>query len=134
MNLFTYGTLMFPEVWRRVVGRECSTVGGTLSGFAVFKVQGGTYPVMIHAAQHEIVRGVIYLDIDADSMLSLDEYESDLYDRISVRPAAADGRRLECQAYVLPPGRAKFATRESWEAARFEREALADYLARLNEE
>jgi hypothetical protein len=35
MHVFTYGTLMFPEVWQAVVGREFATIEGTAAEFAI---------------------------------------------------------------------------------------------------
>lgn len=131
MNLFTYGTLMFPEIWRRVVGRDLATLPATLSGYAVYRVVNGGYPVMVAANADAQVRGLIYLDVDAASMALLDEYESDLYNRIAVVATAAEGRRIKCETYVLPESRRSFASNEPWNAERFKSEALAEYLRRL---
>jgi gamma-glutamylcyclotransferase (GGCT)/AIG2-like uncharacterized protein YtfP len=131
MNLFTYGTLMFPEIWRRVVGRPFVTVPAMLAGYAVYRVAGGVYPVMVQAEPHVLVRGVIYFDVDDAALALLDEYESDLYDRVPVAATADDGRLIECQTYVLPPSRRSFASNVPWDAAWFKREALEQYVARL---
>jgi gamma-glutamylcyclotransferase (GGCT)/AIG2-like uncharacterized protein YtfP len=132
MNLFAYGTLMFPEIWRRVVGRDFATLPATLAGYAVYHVANGVYPVMVAADADSPVSGLIYVDVDVASMALLDEYESDLYDRVAVI-ASADDRRIECQAYVLPASRRSYASNEPWNAERFKSEALAEYLRRLTE-
>jgi gamma-glutamylcyclotransferase (GGCT)/AIG2-like uncharacterized protein YtfP len=132
MNLFTYGTLMFPEIWRRVVGREFPTLSATLAGYAVYCVANGVYPVMVVADPDEQVHGLIYLDVDAASMALLDEYESDLYERVLVT-ACTEDRRIECETYVLPEARRSFASDEPWNAERFKSEGLSDYLRRLTD-
>jgi gamma-glutamylcyclotransferase (GGCT)/AIG2-like uncharacterized protein YtfP len=132
MNLFTYGTLMFPEIWERVVGRGFATLPATLSGYAVFRVAHGVYPVMVAAGADARVRGLIYRDVDAAAMSLLDEYESDLYDRVAVSAAADDGL-VKCEAYVLPADRRSYASDQPWEADKFRRESLAVYLRRLAE-
>ena len=131
MNLFTYGTLMFPEIWRRVVGREFVTLPAELVGYAVYRVRSDVYPVMVSADPDSRVRGVIYLDVDDATTALLDEYESDLYDRVPVAATDDDGRLIECQTYVLPPSRRSFASNVPWDILWFEREALDQYVARL---
>jgi gamma-glutamylcyclotransferase (GGCT)/AIG2-like uncharacterized protein YtfP len=132
MNLFTYGTLMFPEIWRRVVGCDFFAAPATLAGYAVYRVTNGVYPVMVAADPEAQVRGLIYFDVDAASVVLLDEYESDLYERVPV-VMTVENRRIECEAYVLPESRRSYASDEPWNAERFKREALADYLRRLTE-
>jgi gamma-glutamylcyclotransferase (GGCT)/AIG2-like uncharacterized protein YtfP len=132
MNLFTYGTLMFPEIWRRVVGRDFATLSATLVGYAVYRVRNGVYPVLVAADAGSQVRGLVYQDVDAGSLARLDEYESELYDRAAVIAFAGE-QRIECETYLLPEARRSYASEERWDADRFKSEALADYLRRLTE-
>jgi gamma-glutamylcyclotransferase (GGCT)/AIG2-like uncharacterized protein YtfP len=131
MNLFTYGTLMVPEVWQAVVGREFATVRGEVQGFAVYRVRNSVYPVMVEAPPESCVAGLIYLDVDEAALAALDDFESELYDRVSVNALVASSETMPCHAYVLPARRAHFATNESWELSRFRLNDLAAYLKRL---
>lgn len=47
LHLFTYGTLMFPEVWRVVVGKEFQTLPAVAPGYQIFHVRGAVYPGII---------------------------------------------------------------------------------------
>ena len=134
MNLFTYGTLMFPEIWRQVVGRQFATATAVLAGYAAYRVRNGVYPVMVSAEPESRTSGLIYFDVDVASLALLDEYESDLYARVPIVATADDGRPIECQAYVLPAPRQGFASDELWDAARFEQEVLRDYLKKLSDD
>ena len=46
MRLFAYGTLMFPEIWHRVVGRDYPSAPGALRGYAIRRVIDDLYPVV----------------------------------------------------------------------------------------
>ena len=131
MHLFAYGTLMFPEVWRRVVGRDVPAQRATAAGFAVYRVRNGVYPVMVSAEAGERVVGVVYRDLDPATFDALDAYESDLYERIAIEVKLDSGSALTCQAYVLPISRAGHASDERWDAAEFKQMWLADYLQSL---
>ncbi len=131
MNLFAYGTLMFPAVWRRVVGREFAAQPASVSGYAVFRVADGVYPVMVAAAPDDRVSGLVYRGIDDATLRLLDEYESDLYDRVEVQALFAGGELIACEAYVLPERNHAHASNGPWSAETFAREHLAGYLVRL---
>ncbi len=133
MHLFAYGTLMFPEVWGRVVARPFEVRRATLGGFAVYRAVGGEYPVMVEAGAEARVGGLVYLGVDDESLTLLDRYESDLYERRIVRAVTGDGQMLDCQAYVLPASRRELASQILWDADWFRREALAGYLRALGD-
>ena len=60
MHVFTYGSLMFPEVWRIVVGREFETVDGEVAGYSIFRVDDAEYPG-ITASDGERPRAKLHL-------------------------------------------------------------------------
>ena len=132
MHVFTYGTLMFPEVWRIVVGREFETVEGTLAGYSIFRVRDAVFPGIIAAAGECVVRGVVYLDVDAASVERLDRFEDDFYARQRFRSTAAtasDARRtrMSCRRRIR-----HVLTAEPWNAETFVASGgLADFIARF---
>lgn len=113
MHVFTYGTLMFPEVWKAVVGREFETVEGSTDGFAVFRVRDAVFPGIAEASGGA-VRGVVYVDVDQDSIERLDKFEDDFYERRSIWITCDDGRRLAADAYVVPDANRGVLTDEIW--------------------
>lgn len=131
MNLFAYGTLMFPEVWDRVVGKPFKAEPATLAGFAVRRVRGDVYPVLVRAeGRNEIVSGLVYRELDELTMQRLDEYESDIYERVAVE-AEFNCNRVTCEAYVLRSPNIARACAELWDPSQFRRTQLAAYLTRL---
>ena len=59
MHLFTYGSLMFAEVWQRVVGRSFATVPATLKGYDIFRVRGANFPGVVQASPTSEVCGIV---------------------------------------------------------------------------
>ncbi|MBX3427767.1 MAG: gamma-glutamylcyclotransferase [Pirellulales bacterium] len=128
MHLFAYGTLMFAEVWDRVVPRRFASQGGSVTGYRVRRAAGQLFPVMSRGEPVEQVPGLVYFDLDPETVSLLDEYESSLYDRAPVTVALDDGRTIECETYLLPDDRRGYASEQSWTAAWFADHGLAEYL------
>jgi gamma-glutamylcyclotransferase (GGCT)/AIG2-like uncharacterized protein YtfP len=114
MNVFTYGTLMFPEVWRAVAGREFPNVGGTAGGYAVYRVERAQFPGIVAAGGDESVRGVVYLDVDDVALARLDRFEDDFYERQALWIDCDDGQRRAAETYVVPPQNRSVLTDEVW--------------------
>lgn len=130
MNLFAYGTLMIPEIWERVVGREFRRQEASVRGMAVYRAAGELFPVMVASGDEVIAAGIVYFDLPADVVAMLDEYESDFYERVDVTATLDDGGSVSAETYLLPSGRRSFATDEPWNLAWFRNEALERYLER----
>jgi gamma-glutamylcyclotransferase (GGCT)/AIG2-like uncharacterized protein YtfP len=119
MHVFTYGTLMFPEVWQAVVGRSFTTIRGVVRGFAIYRVCDAVYPGIIASDATCVVEGLVYLDVDAASIAKLDAFESDFYERRTIAVACADGCELPADCYVVPHAARHALTAEPWSAAEF---------------
>ena len=128
MHLFTYGTLVFPEVWQRIAVREAAAQSATLSGYAIYRVKDAVYPGIVRAGEVDRVSGVLYRDLDDDTLFELDAYESDFYQRLAVWVTTGDGESVECQAYVVPDSRRDMLTDEPWDTQWFAEHKLAKYL------
>ena len=115
MHVFTYGTLMFPEVWQAVVGRPFDTVGGHAAGFAIYRVRDAVFPGIIAAAAKDCVRGVVYLDVDDDSVARLDRFEDDFYGGNGFWSRATMAGHCEAEAYVVPAEHRGVLTDEPWD-------------------
>jgi gamma-glutamylcyclotransferase (GGCT)/AIG2-like uncharacterized protein YtfP len=128
MHLFTYGTLMFPEVWRRIAIREADSERATLKGFAIYRVKDAIIPGIVRAQEGDRVEGVLYRDLDDEMLFELDAYESDFYRREPVKVTTASGQMVDCQAYVIPELRREMLTNERWDRDWFAEHKLASYL------
>lgn len=128
MNLFTYGTLMFPEVWQRISIGEFPAQPASLRGYEIYYVKGALYPGIIRTDRDSIVSGLLYVGLDEDTLFELDTYESSFYKRIPVVALTADGTEQECHAYTVPDSRRDLLTDRHWDAVRFRENELEKYL------
>jgi gamma-glutamylcyclotransferase (GGCT)/AIG2-like uncharacterized protein YtfP len=132
MHVFTYGTLMFPEVWKAVAGREFNSVEGTASGYAVYRVRNAVFPGIVQAGDREAVRGLVYLDVDQQSLARLDLFEDDFYQRETLWIACGDGERRAADAYVVSLENRGVLTDEPWRAEEFvSNGGLQEFIARF---
>jgi gamma-glutamylcyclotransferase (GGCT)/AIG2-like uncharacterized protein YtfP len=128
MRLFTYGTLMFPEVWQRISIGVVPAEPAVLRGYAMYRVKNAVYPGIIRAEPASEVHGKVYVDLDEDTLFELDTYESSFYQRLPVRVTLASGEEVECHAYVVPDSRRDLLTTEPWDAEWFRVNELDRYL------
>ncbi|HVL77420.1 MAG TPA: gamma-glutamylcyclotransferase family protein [Noviherbaspirillum sp.] len=99
MHIFTYGSLMFSEVWQRVVPGSHASVPARLPGYRRSAIRGVSYPG-IAADDSAQVDGRLYLDVAAEDLAALDRFEGGEYARVAVSVVLEDGARFEAQAYV----------------------------------
>lgn len=88
-NVFTYGSLMFPEVWSLVVTGTYRRLDARLDGHARYAIAGQSYPGMVIEAGSQVA-GVLYLDVERADLDRLDHFEGDDYRRASVEVATGD--------------------------------------------
>jgi gamma-glutamylcyclotransferase (GGCT)/AIG2-like uncharacterized protein YtfP len=119
MHVFTYGTLMFPEVWQAVVGRSFETVEATAPGFEVFRVVDAVFPGIAVGTGDCAVRGLVYLDVDWASAERLDRFEDDFYERRPISVDCSDGQRRVAEAYIVPPANGSVLTSKPWSRESF---------------
>ncbi len=119
MHVFTYGTLMFPEVWRTVVGKDFEAVEGTAAGFEVYRVRDAVFPGMVAEENGKAARGVVYLNVDLESVERLDRFEDDFYERLSIEIDCSDGQRRMTDAYIVPEKNRGVLAAELWRGESF---------------
>jgi gamma-glutamylcyclotransferase (GGCT)/AIG2-like uncharacterized protein YtfP len=118
MHVFTYGTLMFPEVWQAVVGKSFAAVNGKARDYAVYRVKDAVFPGMI-AEPGSAVTGVLYLDVDDESVARLDRFEDDFYERQVLWIECDDREKRDAEAYIVPPFNQSMLTSELWDRETF---------------
>ena len=86
-HVFTYGSLMFPEVWCHIVSQEYIAHESTIVGYERRGVVGEHYPALVAAnpkAIHDEVRGRLYLNVSAKDLEALDRFEGEQYQRLTL--------------------------------------------------
>lgn len=129
MNVFTYGSLMFPEVWRRVTGGSLVGQPARLREFEARAIRGQTYPALVFIPG-AMTEGVVYSGVDAEAVARLDVFEGNFYQRQTVRveTEAGKGEELEAQVYVAILADHPDILPERWRAKEFRDRHLAGFL------
>ena len=127
MNIFTYGTLMIPEVMAAVTTRKFRSIDAVLKGYARFTVKGESYPGIIPATD-AATEGIIYFDVDKLSLEQLDAFEGDLYQRIQIMAETKEKEILSADAYVIKPKFRSYLSSQEWNIKEFSQKHLKTFL------
>ncbi len=125
-HLFTYGSLMFEDVWNRLVRGNYLSQKATLMGYARRSVKNDEYPVIFHA--NELVEGVVYYDITEEDMITLDAFEGEYYERKEVE-LLVEGRYVKASAYVLKEAYFDLIDTKPWSDTLFAQEGIHNFLS-----
>lgn len=98
-HIFTYGSLMFAEVWQPLVGGRYLSEPAVLPGYRRFAVPGVAYPGIVAAPGQEVA-GLLYRDVAPDDLARLDLFEGAEYRRDALPVTLADGTVLVAETYV----------------------------------
>lgn len=129
-RLFAYGTLLAPELFSRIVGREILGTPSVLQGYACYRVRRAAYPAITMQAG-AVTHGKVFDNIDAGEWGNLDEFETDLYDRREVTVVLDDNTLAPAQTYVIAARFRERLTKEPWNLALFREKHLRRYLKHL---
>ena len=126
-HIFTYGSLMFKQVWAEVVRGEYGHFPGTISGFVRLSIQYEHYPAMLPGPVNSMVKGVLYLDIDSEDLIRLDRFEGSIYERRGVQ-VMTDNNIYAAEAYVLKDSYRNLVSDQEWDPERFEDHGIHQFL------
>ena len=116
--IFTYGTLMFPEVLSALCGQEYPHQIMTLHGCARYRVVGQIYPGMIRE-RGALTVGQVYCGLSADALRVIDQYEGEFYERRRFFLKVSAHLLLPAYAYIIPEHFAHRLTDKSWDHEQF---------------
>lgn len=128
VHLFTYGTLVFPEVMEAVTGRRFESQTAVLRGYRRRMLRDRVYPG-IRPAAADATEGRVYLSIDAAALACLDDFEGDEYERRRVE-VGIDAGTLVAEAYVVRASARELLTPAGWDPGRFTASQLRAYVER----
>ena len=130
-RLFAYGSLMFPEVWLHVVGRQRPSTPAELSGHTAFTVAGYSFPGLVPAGADALAPGRLYSGLDGEDWRKLDAFEDTFYRREVVVVTGENGQTHQAEAYLVMPDHRDVLSEVEWGAEWFAEHALADFLDRI---
>jgi hypothetical protein len=120
-RLFFYGTLLDPDIQRRVVGRAltgAAFVPASLQGFRRVRAAGQWFPILVPGLRSDLVEGGLATDLDGREIARIVAYEST--DNYAMKPVSVrlrDGERRSALVFLPISGSAGRLrpTREAWE-------------------
>lgn len=130
-SLFTYGSLMLPEVMIKVCGCRFSAEKATLSGYGRYLVKNEVFPAIV-MEKDACTEGLLYRGIDRKSLDRLDTFEGTLYRRKQVAVTLTDGSTVDCHAYVISDCCRNLLSDRLWDAELFRVGDLASFLGSLS--
>ena len=128
MNIFTYGSLIFPEVLDALTERYFEHEDITVPGFERRTLIGKPYPGVIRN-DGTSVEGRLWFDLDRDSVEILDRFEDTDYERRSIEIETRTRGRVNASMYIIPDSLKQTLSDEPWDKEHFMREHLAEYVS-----
>jgi gamma-glutamylcyclotransferase (GGCT)/AIG2-like uncharacterized protein YtfP len=119
MNIFTYGSLMVPSIFKSVTGQDFRSQPACLSDYGRFSLRHDSYPGIIEA-QGYMTEGVIYFDIDEASIAELDEFEGEYYRRTPVCVKLDIKSFIDAEAYVIKQEYRHILSSREWDFEEFQ--------------
>lgn len=126
-SLFTYGTLLFPEIMEAVVGSSLPSQRATLHGYQRYRVRGCVYPGLT-MEQRSLVEGRLYTGLHERLWHRLDAFEGSLYERVEV-PVVVDRALQAAQVYIVKDRFQHELSPDVWDVAAFNTMHKRSYLA-----
>lgn len=114
VDLFVYGTLMFPQIMMAVIGRAPACAAAVLPGYARYSLRGACYPAIAPDASAS-TSGLLYLGLDPPALRRLDRFEGAQYRRVAVQVRLAAEELRNAHTYVLRPGQSSRLCARAWE-------------------
>lgn len=118
-HVFTYGSLMFERIWRRVVRGNYVSAPAVAGGFARYAIIDQTYPGMV-PQEGSSVTGMLYFDVAPEDIVALDAFEGDEYRRASIPVRLASGDTVQADTYIYLP--TEKLSKSSWQPEAFQME------------
>jgi gamma-glutamylcyclotransferase (GGCT)/AIG2-like uncharacterized protein YtfP len=125
-NLFVYGTLMYRDVFRRVVrGRYRQSIA-VLDGYRRKSIRGEDYPGIVNDPDGT-VEGIVWFEVSASDILRLDEFEADEYQRVPAIVRDRSGQTVRVEVYRIRETHVHILEDVDWNREEFEHHGKARF-------
>lgn len=126
-SLFTYGSLMYADIFTAVAGQHCVGYSARLVGYRRSQVRGQRYPG-IRPDADGAVTGVLYRGLCGDALARLDDFEGAEYCRETLTISTADGELELAECYVFRPQYYYRLLACDWDEKEFERVGKREFV------
>lgn len=128
-NVFVYGSLMFDDVWHRIVRHRYEKHAAVLSGYKRLSVKGENYPGLVKSFDSS-VEGVVYFDVAAQDINRLDKFEGEDYKKIPVTVMCETGQLLTAEVYLFNKRNRRSLNNTPWDPVQFQAHHLRQFITK----
>lgn len=129
MHLFAYGSLMFDEIWSKVVSGRYEKRQARLTGYSRREVAGETYPALVPGSPGDGVHGTVYFDLQPNDMERLDRFEGNQYRRKREVCQLSDGSQITVWVFLFRHEYGNRVTATEWRPEDFAKGGMATFLS-----
>ena len=131
VSIFTYGSLMFHQVWSRVVAGSYERCEALLQGYDRKAVRGEAYPVLIPSSLLSQVQGIVYCDVSSSDLARLDHFEGEYYFRKTEQIITEEKKAVTAEVYVLKEEYYSIISHKAWDPVHFSMTGIHFFLHRF---
>lgn len=124
-NVFVYGTLLFPEITKKLTGKTFKISPAELPGYKLYCVKNSDYPAIIRQ-KDSVTEGLVLENVDEFSLNIISFYEGDEYEKEKVT-VNLNGKATDALTFVWVHG-SEFLENKEWDFRGFEKSGLEHYL------
>ncbi|AFZ35810.1 AIG2 family protein [Stanieria cyanosphaera PCC 7437] len=128
INLFCYGSLMYPEVWHLIVKDKYQQQQAKVFGYRRKKIKNEEYPGLIASKQEDSIQGTVYFNVSTQDLKRLDLFEGNQYIRVKVNCILCNESYIESYTYIINPHDQTIVEKEDWNQEEFEQNGLKQFL------
>jgi len=125
-NLFVYGSLMYEQVWRRLVTRKFLQKAARLSGYRRLRIKNEDYPALVKGIG--TVFGNLWLDVDDENLRRLDRFEAACYQRVPGVVIDESGAEIAVEYFEIKESHRSIVEEVEWNEREFERKGLSRFV------
>ena len=126
MNLFVYGTLVFPELYTAITNRQRKKYKAILKGYKRVSLENLPFPALVKASEHT-QPGFLIKNIEPEELLLLIDYEGDMYEYEQLE-VQLDHSVCDAIVFLLKPEFEGLISGEEWDMDGFSKLHLDSYL------
>ena len=126
LNVFSYGSLMYPAVWEKVVTGHYISCRAQLNKYRRLQIRGETFPAIIPGASS--VRGVLYFHINSSDLALLDQFEGEYYQRTDGDVVLDGGVVMPAAFYCFKEAYAPMLLEQEWNPDEFAAKGMKKFM------
>ena len=126
-HVFTYGSLMYEQIWTLVVEGKYQKSTATISGYLRRTVIGEDYPALF-SQTGSVTNGILYFNVSGADLCRLDEFEGRHYARRQEPVVVENGSTFAAEVYIFRDHYRHLVSETDWDPAQFETAGMKRFI------